>query len=149
MLVVDTNIVVRLACESEHTALARHAQMLDPAWALPSLWQHEFLNALVMMERHQDVSEHMAMEIWRATRSEFALQERAVDIERAMHLAVQHHITGYDAQFVALAEELDVPLLTEDRDLLRKFPRRAVSLETFCSGTGRVAERPATYRKNR
>ena len=132
MLVVDTNIVVRLVCESEHTALARHAQMLDPVWVLPSLWQHEFLNVLIQMEQHQDASEPMALEIWRATRGEFARQERAVDMERALHLAVAHRITGYDAQFVALAEELEVPLLTEDRELLRKFPKRAVSLETFC-----------------
>ena len=36
------------------------------------------------------------------------------------------HCSAYDCEFVALALELEVPLVTADRQLLRSFPRIAV-----------------------
>ena len=40
-------------------------------------------------------------------------------------LCEKHGITAYDAQFVALALALECPLYTQDKELLRKFPRLA------------------------
>ena len=39
-----------------------------------------------------------------------------------LDLVSAYGITGYDAQFVALAIELDCSLYTQDKELLRKFP---------------------------
>jgi predicted nucleic acid-binding protein len=39
--------------------------------------------------------------------------------------ALRHNITGYDAGYVALAESLDVPLLTRDRRLSRSSSHTA------------------------
>ena len=38
-------------------------------------------------------------------------------------------LSAYDAEFVALAEILDVTLVTEDRAVLSAFPERAISIE--------------------
>jgi hypothetical protein len=38
---------------------------------------------------------------------------------------------AHRCEYVALAEALDVPLVTEDREVLRAFPARAVSPEQF------------------
>ena len=40
-------------------------------------------------------------------------------------------VTDANCEYVALAEALDVPLVTEDREVLRAFPARAVSPEQF------------------
>ena len=37
-------------------------------------------------------------------------------------LVSEYGITGYDAQFVALARELNCPLYTQDKEILDKFP---------------------------
>ena len=40
-------------------------------------------------------------------------------------------MSTYDATYIALADMFDVQCVTEDRELLSKFPQRAVSLDTM------------------
>jgi predicted nucleic acid-binding protein len=42
-------------------------------------------------------------------------------------------LTAYDAEFVALAAALSVPLVTGDKAVLKAFPDRALSMEAFLS----------------
>ena len=44
-------------------------------------------------------------------------------------LTSRHHVSAYDATYITLAELFGVRCVTEDRELLSKFPRRAVSLD--------------------
>jgi predicted nucleic acid-binding protein len=46
-------------------------------------------------------------------------------------LAVSSGCSAYDAEFVVLARELGVSLVTLDKELLDKFPGTAVSPERF------------------
>jgi predicted nucleic acid-binding protein len=39
----------------------------------------------------------------------------------------------YDCEYVALAEDLNVHLITSDRKILREFPHRALSLREFAA----------------
>jgi len=50
----------------------------------------------------------------------------------ALELAARHNVSAYDAQFMALAVTLGVRCVTQDRALLRAFPRIAVSMRAFC-----------------
>jgi predicted nucleic acid-binding protein len=43
-------------------------------------------------------------------------------------------LTAYDAEFVALAAALSVPLVTGDKAVLKAFPDRALSMGAFLSG---------------
>jgi predicted nucleic acid-binding protein len=61
----------------------------------------------------------------------FKTQEYLVASPDVLALAVQSGCTAYDCEYVALAEALDVPLVTEDQDLLRAFPGRALSPAQF------------------
>ena len=53
-----------------------------------------------------------------------------------LNLAASSGCTAYDAEFVALARGLSVPLVTMDRELLEKFPETAVTPERFLAGGG-------------
>src|SRR5262245_38321853 len=72
------------------------------------------------------------MSVWRRTliderRAALALGDlRDLPLKRASHSALlsrcwelRHNLTPYDASYVALAEALDVPLLTADRRISR------------------------------
>jgi len=48
-------------------------------------------------------------------------------------LAQESGCTAHDCEFVHLAQEFDVPLVTSDRNLLRVFPDLAVSPSTFAA----------------
>jgi len=134
MIVVDTNIIVYLKCTATFNAQACHARDLDPVWVVPTLWRHEFLNALLRIARQQELPLHRTLEIWRDTFNGFVSQEYQANMELALRLAMEQQLTCYDAQYLALAHEFGVRLLTEDKELLRKFPAVAISLNAFCGG---------------
>jgi predicted nucleic acid-binding protein len=46
-----------------------------------------------------------------------------------LELAAKSTCSAYDCEFVALAEDLQVPLVTVDKQILEQFPMRAVSLD--------------------
>ena len=50
-------------------------------------------------------------------------QEKDPDPSVVLSLVEEYGISGYDAQFVALAIEFGVSLYTQDRELLKKFPK--------------------------
>lgn len=47
--------------------------------------------------------------------------------EQALAIAVQHHVSGYDALFVALAMQRNTKLISCDKAILRAFPRTAMT----------------------
>ena len=72
--------------------------------------------------------------------------------ERVIDLASHYRITAYDANFIALALEMDVLCVTEDAELQRKFPAIAVGMETFIARDtpdGEVRESRAVYRPHK
>jgi len=51
---------------------------------------------------------------------------------RVLTLANQSNCSAYDCEFVALAEDLRVPLVIVDKQIFAKFSDIAISLEEFC-----------------
>lgn len=137
MIVADANIVAYLFIEGDQTALAQAVLHSDPEWRLPPLWRHEVLNVFATFVRSGGASLEEAQPKWDEAVLRFSDFEKDVDPLQALALAVRHGISAYDAQYVALAEELDVPLVTQDRRLLSTFTKRAVSMQAFCDARAR------------
>jgi predicted nucleic acid-binding protein len=57
--------------------------------------------------------------------------EYSVPAERIIKLVLASDCSAYDCEYVALAMDLDVPLVTTDKQILRAFPKIAVALEQF------------------
>jgi predicted nucleic acid-binding protein len=133
MIVVDTNVIAYALIEGTHTALARRVWNRDPVWCLPDLWRHEYLNVLATYVRQQGTSLRRATQLWIQATRLLAGCARPVDMPLALQLAVDHHISAYDAQFIALARALGVACVTEDQRLLKTFSGEAVSMEHFCA----------------
>jgi len=50
-----------------------------------------------------------------------------------LSLVSSSHCSPYDCEFVALAQQLGVPVVTSDSQILSEFPATAVSLDAFVS----------------
>ena len=61
--------------------------------------------------------------------------EGIVENDVVFDLVSKSNCTSYDCEFVALASALDVPLVTEDKALLRSFPGRCLSLAQVLAGS--------------
>lgn len=134
MIVVDVNVVVYLLTDTPQQALAARVRALDADWRLPPLWRHELLNVLATLTRQDVLDGAAALTVWRNALSLFASREHPPDLERALALAISHGISAYDAQYVAVAEGLDVALVSEDRKLQRLLPGRVLSMADFTGG---------------
>jgi predicted nucleic acid-binding protein len=83
------------------------------------------------MIRDRKITPDNACEVLADAETLLKNQEYLVASPDVLALAAQSGCTAYDCEYVALAEALDVPLVTEDREVLRAFPARAVSPEQF------------------
>ena len=117
MIVVDTNILVYLFVQGPKTKLAQRLLESDSRWILPVLWRHEFHNVLVTHVQTKRLSLDQAEGIWNRALDLLADSEREADLPLALRLAVDYKVSGYDAQFLALAYTLDAVCLSEDKTL--------------------------------
>ncbi|HNV72151.1 MAG TPA: type II toxin-antitoxin system VapC family toxin [Candidatus Ozemobacteraceae bacterium] len=58
-------------------------------------------------------------------------QEVPVTSKEVLDITLNAKCSGYDAEFVALATKLQVPLVTCDKKLAREFPKRVFELKDF------------------
>jgi predicted nucleic acid-binding protein len=152
VIVVDSNVVVARNLEHEGSALAREVERRDPGWIVPPLWRYEFQNVLVKALWAQRLSVAAALEVWAKASAAIGENEGVPNPVRVLELSARHHVTAYDASFVALALDLGVQCVTEDAELLEKFPGIAVSMAGFvgsAGGAGEVREELVSYRVRR
>ncbi|MBC7792673.1 MAG: type II toxin-antitoxin system VapC family toxin [Clostridia bacterium] len=131
MIVADTNLVSYLLIEGEHTEAARAVWARDRRWVLPSLWRSEYLNVLATTVRVKVLKRDEAVSAWRSGVRLFGRSEKEPDGAAVLHAAIDLGISAYDAQFVVIARELKIPLVTGDRKLLSACGDLAVSLADF------------------
>lgn len=131
MIVVDTNIIGYLYLNSERSKQAEQALRKDPQWSAPLLWRSEFRNVLVYYIRKQLLSLQAAEEIMEEAINLMIGQEYEVVSSRVLNLAARSSCSAYDCEFVALAQDLGVPLVTIDKQVFEQFPGIAVSLDKY------------------
>ena len=134
MIVVDTNVVAYLVIAGEQTALAREVLDRDPQWAAPLVWRSELRNLLSTYLRSSSFALTDAMRMMRNAEKLFEDREHIGDSQTILTLAQRSRHSAYDCEFVAVANGLGVPLVTNDRKLRVSFPGIAVSPEDFLSG---------------
>lgn len=131
MIVVDTNIIHYCWVHGQHTALAQAVRLRDPEWHAPILWRSELRNVLTAYLRRGLLSRGQSTGILAAAAAALAGNEHLIADDRVLDVAAGSPLTAYDAEFVALADILGVPLVTADRAVLRAFPRQAQTMQTF------------------
>ncbi|HEY5345595.1 MAG TPA: type II toxin-antitoxin system VapC family toxin [Verrucomicrobiae bacterium] len=131
MIVADTNLIAYFSIHTECSALAEAVCAVDSIWAAPLLWRSEYRATLMKYINHAGMNFETAIGSLRVAEEAIAGREYAVDARKVLELAMQSKCSAYDCEYIALARDLGVPLVTADKQILRAFPKIAVSLEKF------------------
>ena len=135
MIVADTNTIAYLLIAGERTLQARKVLKRDPEWAAPLLWRSEFRNVLALLLRKRLLSLRDAQRLMDEATSLMRNGEYEVASSHVLDLVAKSACTAYDCEFVALAQDLEVPLVTVDRQIVTQFPDTAISLDAFLASS--------------
>lgn len=133
MIVVDTNVLVYLLLPCPKTALAEILLDAQPQWAAPPLWRSEFRNVLTGYLRRELLERSRAVALMQEAEETISAHQDMIDTEQVLQLVSSSNCSSYDCEFVAAAQRLGVPLVTEDRAILGAFPEVAQSLDQATS----------------
>ena len=128
MIVVDSSVISFLFLEGELTESVKELHRIDSEWITPPILNHEMLNILAVVGTADQAGAPME-EIWRDIRALLGSRQQVPDPLRSLHLAIELKISGYEAQYVALAQQLNMPLVTEEQRLLEQLPDLCLSIE--------------------
>lgn len=128
MIVVDTNILAYLYFPCEHTQKVEALLAKDPEWLAPTLWRSEFRNVLALYLRKNLLTFDQALEIQCEAEALLQNNEFIVTSLDVLQLVKKSECSAYDCEFVALAQYMNIQLITMDRKILKFFPDIAKSL---------------------
>ena len=131
MIVADINLIAYFSIYTEHSTLAEAVCAADSIWVAPLLWRSEYRANLMKYINHAGMNFETAVSSLRVAEEAIAGREYAVDARKVLELAIESKCSAYDCEYVALAQDLGVPLVTTDKQILRAFPKTAVSMEKF------------------
>ncbi len=131
MIVVDATILIYSLIECEYTPLTQQLRSKDADWRTAGLCLHEILNVLTTYQRRNLLTLPQCHTLLEHAHRFVQVAQQDVALDVALVVAAQYTITGYDAQYVALAQSLKVPLITEDRKLCQATTGISMSLQDF------------------
>ena len=131
MIVVDTNLIAYLLLPGERTREAGVVLRRDADWTAPLLWRSEFRSVLAQYLRRTQLNLATADRIMDEAERLMRGGEYEVRSPDVLRLVSRSRCSAYDCEFVALAEDLTVPLITSDGLILSEFPSVAMSAGDF------------------
>lgn len=131
MIIVDTNVICYALLTSDYSEQAAQIAQKDADWVAPQLWHSEFRNVLAQYLRHDQLTLSEIYTIMRKAENLMWGKTFNVNSLHVLNLVSASSCSAYDCEFVALAHELNVPLVTFDKKILAEFAETAVSPPQF------------------
>ena len=134
MIVIDTNVVVGMVVGGPNAVDAVALFERDADWAAPPIVMSELRNVLVGSLRRGTITIEDATISCDYAAAILGDRITSVDSSQVLDVAMECGLTAYDAEFVALARTLGVPLATLAGGILEGAPdvaaRPAALLDT-------------------
>jgi predicted nucleic acid-binding protein len=124
VIVVDVNVLAYLLIPGKYTASAEQLLEGDAQWAAPRLWRSELRNILATYLRSNLIDLADAAMLFRRAADLIGIEEYEVEASDVLRLSQQSKCSAYDCEYVALAEFLNLKLVTADAKLAKAFPQR-------------------------
>jgi predicted nucleic acid-binding protein len=132
--VLDASVVLTWCFPDENAGLARKVaecfKRSDIAIA-PAFWPHEVLNALLSAEKRGRISAALTKQFLQDLATLPVRLEQVsstIVFDRIESLCRAHSLTSYDAAYLDLAIQHDLPLATLDSDLITACEEAGVEL---------------------
>lgn len=133
MIVVDTNIISYLFIPNDtYTPLAEALYLKDSQWSSPFLWRYEFMSVLGIYLRKNLIDAAGCKSIYKEA-MDLVVSRPISDFGAVFNIVQNSILSSYDCEFVAIAMQSKLPLITEDKKILRAFPDIAFPIETYVS----------------
>ncbi len=129
MQIVDTNIVAYLLIDGDHTAAALELRRRDSDWRSESVLLVEFTNVLASSIASKRMTLSQARDFLTAAVTLLDGRLGRLPHLSVLEASVRYRVSAYDGRFLALAERLGLPLVTEDAKLRRAAPSLTQSLD--------------------
>lgn len=134
MIVADANLIAYLVLPGERTEEAEAVYQRDSVWVAPVLWASEFRSVLLAHLRARTLSGPQANRLMGQAEQVIAGRVAEPATARVLELATRSGCSSYDCEYVALAQELGVPLVSADRKLGKAFPAIVRDPAKFAKG---------------
>ncbi|MDX2217875.1 MAG: type II toxin-antitoxin system VapC family toxin [Burkholderiales bacterium] len=128
MIVVDVNVLAYLLIPGRYTKSAENLLEADAQWAAPRLWRSELRNILATYVRSKLMELADASALFQRASVLIGPEEYEVETSDVLRLSKVSGCSAYDCEYIALADYLDVKLVTADAKLAKAFQARAVLL---------------------
>lgn len=128
MIVVDVNVLAYLLIPGKYTGAAELLLEADSVWVVPRLWRSELGNILAKYIRAKQMDLADAAAIYQRAEELVGAEEYEVETAHVLRLCADSKCSAYDCEYIALAEFLNIKLVTNDAKLAKAFPRRTTLL---------------------
>lgn len=131
MIVVDTNVIAYFWINGANTKFTENLLKKDSNWIAPFLWRSEFRNVLAGYLRKNLLTLDKALRLMSAAEEQLNNNEYLVTSDLVMNLVSLSSCSVYDCEFVALAKDFNINLVTSDKKIVKEFPSIAIPLKNF------------------
>lgn len=131
MIVADTNVIAGLWLPNGMEEIADQVMEKDTEWIAPVLWKSEFRNVLALYFRKEIYDLPTILQIMEQAEALMTPNEFQVNSTQVLSFVKDSTCSAYDCEFIALADDAGVPLLTFDQKILTEFPTLAMHPGNF------------------
>ena len=131
MIVVDTNVIASMWVPNDMDEWVYKVLKKDDDWVAPLLWRSEFRNVLSIYLRKEILELSVVFQATEEAEQLMDANEFEVNSTQVMSLVSDSFCSAYDCEFVALADDLNITLVTFDKKIVREFPDIAISPKEF------------------
>jgi len=131
LIVADANLVAYFLLDGEFTNQAEAVYQKDADWFIPYLWRSEFRSILALYLRKKLIALGEAKEIMNQAELLLLEKKREVESDIVFDLVSTSGLSAYDCEYIALAIELNIPLVTSNLKIIKAFEKIALSPSDF------------------
>jgi len=131
VIVVDTSVIASLWVPNDMEELAYEVLRKDPDWVAPLLWRSELRNVMALYLKKNILKISTILQSMQEAEQFMESNSYEVNSTQVLQLVQNSNCSSYNCEFVALADDLGVQLVSFDKQICREFSGISVHPKKF------------------